>query len=105
VVELFKAIDQPNQVCPVCNNQITQNTETLENIRTAYGELQGQLRSAERERPQIDNYISGLEASIADVSRQMSIIRAQLLAVRKQSADLQQRLDLVQRRMRVAGRV
>ena len=35
----------------------------------------------------------------------MSIIRAQLLAVRKQSADLQQRLYLVQRRMRVAGRV
>jgi hypothetical protein len=105
VVELFKATDQPNEICPVCNNQITQNTETLENIRNAYGELQGQLRSAERERPQIDNYITGLEAKIADVSQQMSIVRAQLVSVRKQSAELQHSLDLVQQRMRVAGRV
>ena len=105
VVELFKTTGQPNQLCPVCNNQITHNTETLENIRNAYGELQGQLRSAERERPQIDKYIAGLQESIADISQQISVVRAQLLSVRKQSADLQQRLDTAQRRMRVAGRV
>jgi hypothetical protein len=105
VVDLFNTIDQPIEICPVCANPIMVHTETLASVRSAYSELQGQLRSAERERPQIDKYIAALEERIADVSRQTAIIKAQLFAVRRQSATVQEQLDLTQRRMRVAGRV
>jgi hypothetical protein len=82
-----------------------QHTETLSNVRAAYREVQGQLRSAERERPQIDQYIAVLQNRIGDVTRQMSIVRAQLMAVRRESTAIQEQLDTAQRRMRVAGRV
>lgn len=105
VVDLFSTGDKPNEVCPVCANPIMQQTETLGSVRAAYRELQGQLRSAERERPQIDEYIGTLQARIDGVSREMSIVRAQLVAVRRESTAVQEQLDVAQRRMRVAGRV
>jgi predicted nucleic acid-binding Zn-ribbon protein len=105
VVDLFSTANQPNEVCPVCSNPIMKNTETLGNVRAAYHELQGQLRSAERERPQIDQYIASLQDRIDGVSRQISIVRAQLIAVRKESTAIQEQLDIAQRRLKVAGRV
>lgn len=105
VVDLFSTTDRPNEICPVCSNPIMQHTETLSNVRAAYREVQGQLRSAERERPQIDQYIAVLQDRIGDVTRQMSIVRAQLMAVRRESTSIQEQLDTAQRRMRVAGRV
>lgn len=105
VVDLFSTADQPNEVCPVCANPLMQQTQTLGSVRAAYHELQGQLRSAERERPQIDQYITALQERIDGVSRQMSIIRAQLVAIRRESTAIQEQLDFDQRRMRVAGRV
>ena len=105
VVDLFQTSDKPNEICPLCSNPIMQQTDTLTTVRAAYRELQGQLRSAERERPQIDNYIANLQGRIEGISRQLSIVKAQLLAVRRESTAIQEQLDLTQRRMRVAGRV
>jgi hypothetical protein len=82
-----------------------QHTETLTSVRSAYEEIQSQLRSAERERPQIDRYMSGLRERIDELSRQASIVRAQIAAIRRESDAIQERFDLAQRRMRVAGRV
>jgi hypothetical protein len=104
-VNLFDSGNGPNEICPLCANSITQQTETLTNVRAAYLELQGQLRTVERERPQIDNYIRTLQTRIDEVSRQMSMVRAELAALRRQSDSIQQQLDLAQQRMRVAGRV
>jgi hypothetical protein len=105
VVDLFKTNQNPNEICPLCANPIMQHTETLASVRTAYRELQDQLRSAERERPQIDTYIATLQERIDGFSRQLSVVKAQLLSVRKESTAIQEQLDLEQRRMRVAGRV
>jgi len=50
-----------HRTCPVCSNKIMQHTETLAHVRAAYRQLQLQLLTAERERPQIDDYISTLQ--------------------------------------------
>ena len=105
VVDLFSTGDKPNEICPLCANPIMQHTETLTTVRAAYRELQSQLQSAERERPQIDSYIATLQDRIDGLSNRLGIVKAQLLAVRKESTAIQEQLDLVQRRMRVAGRV
>lgn len=105
VVDLFSTNDKPNEICPLCANPIMQRTETLTTVRAAYRELQNQLQSAERERPQIDTYIATLQNRIDELSNRLAVVKAQLVAVRKESTAIQQQLDLVQRRMRVAGRV
>lgn len=105
VVDLFGTTDKPDERCPLCTNPIAQHTETLTAVRAAYRELQGQLQHAERERPQIDNYISGLQSRIDELSIDLRVLKTQLAAVRKESTTIQEQLDLVQRRMRVAGRV
>lgn len=105
VVDLFHVNGGPTEVCPVCANPLMKNTDTLANVRAAYRDLQSQLRSAERERPQIDSYIATLQGRIDATSSQVAIVRAQLAAIQRESEAIQQQLDLTQRRMRVAGRV
>jgi hypothetical protein len=105
VVDLFGSGDMPIETCPVCSNTITQHTETLGHVREAYRQLQLQLRSAERERPQIDDYISTLQTRIDSLSSELQIVTAQLRAVVRESGSIQENLDLNQRRMRVAGRI
>ncbi len=105
VVDLFHANGGPTEICPVCANPLMRNTETLANVRAAYSELQSQLRSAERERPQIDLYMASLQERFDAVSSQLAIAKAQLLAIQRESESIQRNLDLTQRRMRVAGRI
>jgi hypothetical protein len=105
VVALFGAADAPVETCPVCSSRIMQHTDTLAQVRAAYRGLQSQLRSAERERPQIDDYITALQGRIDGLSSELQIVTAQLRAVLRESGSLQEQLDLTQRRMRVAGRV
>src|ERR1017187_6672431 len=105
VVDLFHVNGGPTEICPVCANPVMQQTETLANVRTAYRELQSQLRSAERERPQIDLYITSLQERIDNLSNQLALVRRQLVAIQRESEAIQRQLDLTQRRMRVVGRV
>lgn len=105
VVELFHVNGGPTAACPVCANPLMRNTETLANVRAAYAELQSQLRSAERERPQIDLYMVGLKERFDTVSKQLAITRTQLKAIDRESEAIQHNLDLSQRRMRVVGRI
>jgi hypothetical protein len=105
VVDLFGPGDAPVETCPVCSNRIMQHTETLARVRAAYRHLQLQLRTAERERPQIDDYISTLQTRIDGLSSELQIVTAQLRAVIRESGSIQENLDLNQRRMRVVGRV
>jgi hypothetical protein len=105
VVDLFHVNGGPTEICPVCANPLMRNTETLANVRAAYRQLQSQLRSAERERPQIDLYMAGLQARFHTVSSQLAIAKTQLQAIQRQSEAIQRNLDLTQRRMRVVGRI
>jgi hypothetical protein len=105
VVDLFHVNGGPTEICPVCANPLMRHTDTLANVRAAYRELQSQLRSAERERPQIDTYIAMLQGRIDAASSQLAVVRTQVLAIQRESEAIQQQLDLTQRRMRVAGRV
>jgi Protein of unknown function (DUF3732) len=105
VVDLFNANGGPVQTCPVCQNPLMQHTDTLAAVQAAYRELQSQLRLANRERPQIDLYITTLQDRIDALASQQAIVRQQLLAIRRESQAIQQQLDLTQRRMRVVGRV
>lgn len=105
VVDLFKENGGPTEICPLCESPILQHTEKLSTVRAAYRDLQAQLRSAERERPQIDLYIANLQDRIDTVSNQLAITRAQLLAIRRESDAIQEQLNLTERRMRVVGRI
>jgi hypothetical protein len=105
VVDLFGSGDALIETCPVCSNKIMQHTETLAHVRAAYRQLQLHLRTAERERPQIDDYISTLQTRIDGLSSELQVVTAQLRVVIRESGSIQENLDLNQRRMRVAGRV
>lgn len=104
-VELFGSSDNPIEECPVCSNKILQNTSTLTMLRATYRELQSQLTSAQRERPQIDSYIAGLQSNIDDLTGQLKSVKAQIRGTLNEAGAVQERLSLTQRKLRVAGRV
>ena len=104
-IELFGHSDTPLEVCPVCSNKVLQNTSTLTAIRSAYQELQSQLTGAQRERPQIDSYISGLQSNIDDLTGQLQSVRAQIRGTLNEAGAVQEKLSLTQRKLRVTGRV
>ena len=103
--ELFGTSDKPLEVCPVCSNKILENTSTLTRLRATYRELQGQLASAERERPQIDDYIARLQGNIDELTGQLNSVKALIRGTLNEAEAVQERLSLTQRRLRVAGRV
>jgi hypothetical protein len=104
-IELFGSSDQPMEECPVCSNKILQNTSTLTMLRASYRELQNQLTSAQRERPQIDGYIAGLQNNIDELTGQLNSVKAQIRGTLNEAGAVQEKLSLTQRKLRVAGRV
>jgi chromosome segregation ATPase len=91
--------------CPVCSNNIFENTATLEQLRTEYGELSKQLSGVERERPQLDSYVTRLQAEIDALSLRLDGVRAEIRGVLSQTGSIQEELDRSQQQIRVAGRV
>jgi len=104
-IELFGISDQPLETCPVCSSKILNNTNTLTVLRGAYRELQGQLVGAERERPQIDQYIASLQSEIDGLTAQLNSVKAQIRGTLNEAATVQEKLSLTQRKLRIAGRI
>jgi hypothetical protein len=74
-------------------------------LHATYRELQTQLTNAQRERPQIDNYIAGLQNNIDELTGQLNTVKAQIRGTLNEAGAVQERLSLTQRKLRVAGRV
>jgi chaperonin cofactor prefoldin len=104
-VELYEKFPTPMTACPVCSNNIFENTATLEQLRTEYSELSKQLSGVERERPQLDSYVTRLQAEIDALSLRLDGVRAEIRGVLSQTGAIQEELDRSQQRIRVAGRV
>lgn len=103
--DLFGSADKPLEICPVCSNHLLANTSTLTQLRVSYRELRNQLLGAERERPQIDQYVIGLQTSIDELTQQLGVVKAQIRGIFNEAEAVQEKLDLSQRQIRVAGRV
>jgi regulator of replication initiation timing len=91
--------------CPVCDATFDERTSTLSAIEDAIRRLDDELADVGRDRPKIDKYVRDLSEELADVARQLEGVRARIAAVIAESEETTDRLNLDNRRLRVAGRV
>ncbi|MBX7135531.1 MAG: DUF3732 domain-containing protein [Fimbriimonadaceae bacterium] len=104
VSSVFK-VGGETDVCPVCENSITTRTEPLNAIQAALTRLGGDLEEVTQDRPQIDDYIAGLREQMEGAAAQLVGVREQIAGIIREDEQNAGRIDLDQRRMRVAGRI
>ncbi len=92
-------------VCPVCENPIGDKTEPLTAIQAALTRLGGDLEEVNQDRPQIDAYIARLRQQIEGEAAQLAGVREQIAGIVREVEQNAGRIELDQRRMRVAGRI
>ncbi|MBA4019770.1 MAG: hypothetical protein C0483_21605 [Pirellula sp.] len=104
IAKLFKS-EAEVDACPVCNAALNGRTPALEGIQAALNRLDGELKEAEQDRPQIDGYILELSNQIDVATTVLKNVRAQIVAIIREAQNKSKRLDIDPRRMRIAGRV
>lgn len=103
VTSIFRGNEE--HVCPLCSSSIVDRTDTLDVVRNALSQLDGELQDVQQERPQIDSYIVRVEEEARQASQSLSGIREELAGVIRESEKNSRHLEMDQRRARVAGRV
>lgn len=103
VTSVFRGTEE--HICPLCSSSIAERTDTLDSVRDALKQLDGELRDVQQERPQIDTYITRLEEEARLAGQELTLLREKIAGVIRESEANSQRLDMDQRRARVAGRV
>lgn len=96
---------EEEHICPLCSSPIVTRTDTLEQVKSALSQLDGELKDVQQDRPQIDSYIARLEEEVRRAMQSLGLIREELAAVIRESEVNARRLEMDQRRGRVAGRV
>ncbi len=104
VRSIFRS-ENERDTCPICDSSLADRTVPMRSILDALEQLDGDLKEVEQDRPQIDGYIARLEAEVEVSTASLPAIREQISAIVRESEANAQRLELDQRRMRVAGRV
>lgn len=103
VASVFRGEEE--HICPLCSSSIVTQTDTLNDVKKALSQLDGELREVQQERPQIDSYIARLEEEARQANQSLGVIREELAGVIRESEANSRRLEMDQRRARVAGRV
>lgn len=104
VASVFRGNDEQH-VCPLCSSSIVEQTDALGVVREALSRLDGELQDVQQERPQIDTYIRRLEGEARQASQVLAGVREEISGVIRESEENARRLEMDQRRARVAGRV
>lgn len=102
--ELFNP-ENHSDLCPLCNSSIADKTPSIQHIRAAFEQLDGELREVGEDRPQIDAYIQNLDGKIDATTQTLKTVRGQISAIVREAQNNATRLDDDPRRMRVVGRV
>lgn len=105
-IGLFEQMDfRPNH-CPFCSGEMGEKSNpTVDALKSALANLDAEINTIERERPQISKYLGELETSRHVLRDKIRSGRAEIdgIFAHNEKADIYR--DLMARRARVAGRI
>lgn len=91
--------------CPVCDSTLQEVPPSVAALTASLNRMQADLTDVKRERPQLEQYLSGLRAQLEDIRQNMST-SSQLVTTLSTERENGQRLrDLELRAARVVGKI
>ncbi|WP_269411370.1 DUF3732 domain-containing protein [Lentibacillus daqui] len=104
VINLFKKPHDPN-TCPLCQSELNNPSKPVSTIKNLMVKTQNDLRSLEKDRPRLDNYINILTQDLERKEVLIKSIKDKIGVLVKENEQTENNLDLFQRRNRTIGRI
>jgi lipase chaperone LimK len=104
-IGLFDDIGSGHEACPTCAQHLTNPVPQAEAIRGALNQLSQSLKGAERERPNLQEYIEKTNRDLMQVAEKIGEKEAAINALLNEQEAAQRIRDLNSRRSKVVGRV
>lgn len=104
-IGLFDEIGSGHEACPTCAQHLSVPTPQAEAIRGVLNQLSQSLIGAERERPNLQEYVEKTNRDLMQVAERIGEKEASINALLNEQEAAQRIRDLNSRRSRVVGRV
>ncbi len=104
-IDIFNGDDDQQQVCPICNSNLSSPLPSVEEIRQSIERLQADLSTVQNEKPRLQEYIDKLLSERDDIRRQISEKEFALEAVVSEQAASEEIRDSNSRVARIVGRI
>jgi len=96
---------QDNTVCPLCDNQLTNPTPTIENINNALNNIREDLKFTKAESPRIQSYIDSVDSQYHTIETELKKTEKSITALYIENEKARTVRDLNIRRGKIIGRV
>lgn len=103
-LDLFRD-DSEHVSCPICQSDVRALGPTVEALRRAKKSPTADVRSIERARPQLDQFVETRRADVDQHQERLRVVREQIRSIGATGGGEQTRLELDHRRSRVVGRI
>jgi len=94
-----------SDACPLCQNQLSDVLPSIRDIRASLSKIDSQIEAVIRERPRLEQYISGREQQIATLRGNLLLNKQQLEAIFQQEEVLREQRLSTTRQARIVGRI
>lgn len=96
---------QDNSKCPLCDNNLTNPTPTIENINNSLISIREDLKFTKAESPRIQSYIDSVESQYHNIETELKKIEKSITALYVENEKAKTVRDLNIRRGKIIGRV
>ena len=96
---------QDNSICPLCDNQLTNPTPTIENINNALNNIREDLKFTKAESPRIQSYIDSVDSQYHTIETELKKTEKSITALYIENEKARTVRDLNIRRGKIIGRV
>ena len=97
--------DSTTDECPLCRNQVNDVLPSIQDIRASLSKIDSQIEAVIRERPRLEQYISGRELEIAKLRGSLFLNKQQLEAIFIQEEELREQRLTTTKQARIVGRI
>lgn len=104
-IELIDEADEDSNLCPLCNNVMSQRIPSVDAMRIALDEMTRSLQSVNSERPRLEDYLQDLTEMREEIRNDIERNELAIESVLAESQIAGQLRDTNSRIARVAGRI
>lgn len=104
-VQVFKAETPHSKSCPLCAAKLSNPTPTIAALKASLSEMQSNLNNVKRERPQLEEYLSGLRNQLESIREKVRAAGQRLTVLSQEQENGKRVHDLELRAMRVVGAI
>lgn len=105
VVKVFNVGDSVGHQCPLCDSTLTEVPPSVAALSSAFDQMQTRLSTVQRERPQLQQYLTGLRAELETIRTSIKAAEERIAALHRQNASALRLREQNAQIGRVVGRI